>query len=45
MFALKGSFVFDLIIPIDSLTVIPSLAAKKIYEEFDNNVCAPNKLD
>ena len=35
MFALKGSFSFDL--SIDSLTVIPSLAAKKIYEEFDNN--------
>ena len=41
MFALIGSFGFDLIIPMDSF----SLAGKKIYEEFDNNVCTPNKLD
>ena len=49
MFALKGSFGFDLIIPMGSLTVIPfdghSLAARKIYEEFDINVCMLNKLD
>ena len=38
MFTLKGSFGFDLIIPMDSLTFI-------LYEEFDNNVCKPNKLD
>ena len=38
MFALKASFGFDLIIPIDSLTVI------QIFEEFDDNVCALNKL-
>ena len=45
MVALRGSFGFDLIIPIDSLTVIPfSWSQKKIYEEFDNNVCALNKL-
>ena len=42
MLALKANFGFDLIIPIDSLT---SLVAKKIYDEFDNNVCALNKLD
>jgi len=35
MVALKGSFGFDLIIPIDSLMVIPfSCSKKKIYEEF-----------
>ena len=45
MFTLKGSFRFDLIIPIDSLTVIPFSCREKIYEEFDNNVCALNKLD
>ena len=39
MFALKGSFRFALIILIDG----DSLAAKKIYEEFDN-VCVLNKL-
>ena len=44
MFALKGSFKFDSIIPMDSGS-FPSLAAKKSYEEFDNNVCTPNKLD
>ena len=45
MFALKGSFGFDLIIPMDSLTVIPFSYSEKIYEEFDNNVCTLNKLD
>ena len=45
MFALKGSFGFDLIIPMDSLTFIPFSCCEKIYEEFDNNVCKPNKLD
>ena len=44
MFALKGSFGFDLIIPMDSLTFIPFSCCEKIYEEFDN-VCTPNKLD
>ena len=45
MFALKGSFGFDLIIPMDSLTFIPFSCCEKSYEEFDNNVCTPNKLD
>ena len=45
MFALKGSFGFDFIIPIDSLTFIPFSCCEKINEEFDNNVCALNKLD
>ena len=46
MFALKlGSFGFDLIIPMDILMVIPFSCSKKIYEEFDNNVCTLNKLD
>ena len=41
-----GFLIFDLIIPIDSLTVIPlSCSEKKNYEEFDKNVCALNKLD
>ena len=43
MFTLKGSFRFDLIIPNDSLTVIPFSCSEKSYEEFDNNVCALNK--
>ena len=37
MFAYKGSFEFDLITLIDSLTVSPFFAAKKIYEELDIN--------
>ena len=49
MFALKGSFGYDFIIPMDhgqfdvhSLFLL----RKKFYEEFDdNNVCAVNKLD
>ena len=45
MFALKGSFGFDFIIPMDSLTVIPFSCREKVHEEFDNNVCAVNKLD
>ena len=35
MFALKGSFGFDFIIPMDSLTFI----------NLTTNVCTPNKLD
>ena len=43
MFALKlGSFGFDLIIPMESLTVIPFSCSEKIYEEFDN-VCTLNE--
>ena len=38
MFALIGSFGFDLIILVDSLMVIPISCSEKIYEEFDNNV-------
>ena len=46
MFAFKGSFGFELIISIDSLTDIPFSCSEKIYEQFDiNNVCALNKLD
>ena len=47
MFALKGSFGFDLIIPMKSLTVVHSLLLlrKKSTKNFDNNVCTPNKLD
>ena len=42
MFALKGGFGFDIIIPMDSLMFIPFFCCEKIYEEFDNNVCALN---
>ena len=40
MLALKANFGFDLIIPIDSLTVIPFSCSEKNLEEFDNNVSA-----
>ena len=41
MFALKGSFGFDFIILIGQFDVhsLLLLHAKKIYQEFDNNVC------
>ena len=43
MFTYQGRFEFDLITPIDSLTVSPFLAAKKFYKELDiNNICKLN---
>ena len=46
MFTFKGSFGFELIIPIDSLNIISFSCSEKIYEQFDiNNVCMQNKLD
>ena len=43
MFAFKGSFGFELIILIDSLTAIPFSCSEKNLRQFDiNNVCALN---
>ena len=43
MFAYKGSFGFDWIIPIDSLTSISFSCSENMYEEYDiNNVCILN---
>ena len=45
MFNFKGSFGFDLIIPIDSWMLIPFSCSEKIHKEFDNSACTLNNLD